>query len=132
MRHRLELDIRLVEPDVRVAPDAEHLQVDAAPLLDQRIIAAALLLEVLRHAVRHEAMIRPQVHAREQMLFHEIMIALRILARHAHILIEIERRHLRKIKPDRLMQLHELIVKPDGRAPRREPQHALRLQVELS
>ena len=92
VRDGFELHIRFVKADMCVLPDAKHLQVYAAFLLDQRIVAMAFRLEVFCHPVGQIRVVWLYVHFAEEVLVHEIVVALRIFRRHADILIEIERR----------------------------------------
>ena len=131
VRRRLELHIRLIETDMRVAADAKHLQVNAAFRPDEPIVRLAGRRYILCHPVGDEDVFRPHVHEVEEMLVHEIMVALRILRRHADVLIEIERRDLRKVEADRPMDSHEVVIQPFRRAARRETEHARRLQIDL-
>ena len=52
MRRRFELDVRLIETDVRVPADAEDLQINAAFFFDEGIVVLAFSLDILSHAVR--------------------------------------------------------------------------------
>ena len=59
------------------------------------------------------------------------MIAFRIFRVHPDVFIQIKRRNGREIQPDRLMHLDEHVIQSNRRAPRRQPQDARGLQIEL-
>ena len=71
---------RLVEGDVAVAADAQHLQVDAAFVGDHPFVLLAIGLEIQSPAVGHVRVARVDVDVIEQVLLHEVAIALRMRA----------------------------------------------------
>ena len=131
MRPGLELHVRLIKADVRVLPDAEDLQVDAAVLLDQRVVAMTFSFEVLDHPVGQMRVVGLYVHLAKEVLVHEVVVALRIVRCHADVLVEVERRDLREIQPQTAVQRDEPPIHRQRRTSRRQPQHTVRLQIEL-
>jgi hypothetical protein len=66
----------------------------------------------------------------EEMLVHEIVVALRMVHRQTDVFVEIERRHPREIELLLLVQPHELLIQTEGRGTRRHAEHGVRLGVE--
>ena len=69
--------MRLVERNMPVAAQTQQLNV-ARELFEERVIAGALLCLVLRHAVFNVRVLGIYVQPVEQVLAHEIRIALRV------------------------------------------------------
>ena len=88
---------RLVEADVPVGADPEHLQIDAPGIGDFTFVAHALGLRIRGRAVEKMPVLRLDVHVAEQVLLHEASIAARVIRRYAEELVEVERRDLREI-----------------------------------
>src|SRR5262245_44674332 len=87
----------LVETDVTVRADAQHLQIDTPRVSDLLLVAQALGLRIGSGAVQKMAIPGLDVHVTEQVLLHEASIAARVIRRDSKELIEIEGCHLRKI-----------------------------------
>ena len=64
----------------------------------------------------------------EQVLVHEVVVALRMVLGQAHVLVEIEGGHLGKVQALGLVQPDKLLVEPSGVEPVARPSTALGLR----
>ena len=122
---------RLVEADVAVVADAEQLQVHAAERFDERFIAGGFRLEVLRKAVRHMRVRLVDVDVVEQVVVHEIAVAVRVVAGKPAVFVEVDRPHAGEVEEPLFAALDQFFVCADGRRARRKAEHAVGLQVHL-
>lgn len=88
---------RLIETDVSVGAETEHLQTNPSSGGDGRIIAAALGVEIGGHAVEKMDSVAPKIREREQVSFHEITKTAVRVRRDTDELVEIERRGLTEV-----------------------------------
>ena len=89
MRTLGEILVRLVEANVTVAANAEELQVRIASLAHYAIVLGACLVRVGVCAVGHVRVGKVDVDLVEEVLPHEVVIALRVLVRKAAVLIQV-------------------------------------------
>ena len=71
-----ELAAGLIKADVAVTAHAQQLQVGAAQATDKRVVAGALGLSVLGQTVGHMGALGPHVHMVEEVMLHEVAVAL--------------------------------------------------------
>ena len=93
-----------------VVADAEELQVDAAHGFDECGVTLALLLRIHLHTVRKMSALHREIHMIEQILMHEVVVALIVVAGQALILVEVHGADLREIEITLLIPLHQLLV----------------------
>ena len=67
----------------------------------------------------------------EQVVLHEVAVALIVVGREAAVLVKVERRGIGEADVARLAVGHELRVQADGRGSRRKAQHAVGLGLQL-
>lgn len=126
----LERGAGLVERDVSVAADAEHLDVDAAGLLDLGLVGLALLVEVLGETVEDVGVGELDVDLLEQVLVHEVAVALVVGSGEPDVLVEVPALDLLVADLLRLDGLGHLIVHEDRGGARREAQDGLRVLLD--
>ena len=68
----------------------------------------------------------------EEVITHEIVIALRVVVAQAAILIQVIGTNLGKVDVALLVPINELVIRANGRAARGKAQHRIRLQDDLS
>ena len=68
----------------------------------------------------------------EEVLVHEVVVALRMVLRQAHVLVEIEGGHLGEVEALVLVHPHQFLVEPQRRGAGGQPQHGVGLGVERS
>ena len=79
MRGNAQRVRRLIEADMPVLPDAQNLYIHLTDRCKDLLIAAARLIRVGRSTVRHEGAGQIHVHMTEQILVHEVAVALVVL-----------------------------------------------------
>ena len=121
---------RLVKGDVPVAADPQDLQIDAARVLDHLFVALATGLEVRRPAVGHMRLGGDKVQVLEQILLHEVAVALRMVLRQADVFIQVEGGDLGKVEPFFAMQANQFPIHAQGRSARGKSQHASGLPAD--
>ena len=122
-----KLVTRLVEANVPVVADAQKLQVNATGSLDCRVVVRAGRGGVLVRPVRHVRPRHVDVHPREQVLPHEVVVALRVIVRKASVLIQVVALDLSKAYLACSAHLDEAHVGTQGRAARGQAQGRVRL-----
>ena len=105
---------RLVEADVAVDPQAKQLQVDAAQVPDDLVIAGAGAVAVGIHAVGDVGVGQIQVDMVEQVVPHEIGVALVVVPVQAHILVQVDGADLGEVQLARLTAADQLLIGPHG------------------
>src|SRR5207249_3503326 len=118
-RARAQRARRLVEGDVAVGADAQDLQVDPAAFRDTLLVPFAEGGVVTGRPGGNIDVLPRDVHVLEEVLVHEVVVALRVTRRQAHVLVEIERGHAREVELLLLVQSHQLLIQAQGRGPRR-------------
>ena len=126
-----EAVLRLVETDMPVVSQPQKLQVNAAETVDHVVIAGALRLGVHIDAARDMGIVPVDVDVIEEVVAHEIDVALGAVDVQPHILIQIHAPDLAEIQVALLIPRDELLIGTDGTAPGGQPQHAVGLQDDL-
>src|SRR5712664_2090123 len=130
-RPRGEARRRLVEADVAVPADAQHLQVDAPRARDPPLVLRAVRLEVAGHRPVRDVDARGcDVHVIEERLPHEAVEAPRMRRSQTEVLVQVEGGHPREIEAFLAVEADQLAIHPERRAPRREPQGDRRLLAD--
>src|SRR6266849_508817 len=97
-RARAQRAGRLVEGNVAVGADAQNLQVDATAFRYTLLVPVTKGRVVAGRARGNIDVLPRDVHMLEEMLVHEVVVALRMTRREAHILVQIERGHAREVE----------------------------------
>ena len=92
-----EFRCRLVEADVAVVAQAQKLQVNAASEQDGSLVSIACGLSVGVGAIGHMRVLGAHVDLAEQVLLHEVVVALLVIGRQAAIFVQIERCNAREV-----------------------------------
>ena len=122
---------RLIEADMTIGADAQQLQVDAAQLVDDTVVTGTLGGSVQIGAVRQVGLCRVDVDLAEQVLIHEIPVALGMLFGQAAVLVQIDGGDLREIEVALVVPLHQLGVGAHRGAAGRQTQHTVRFHDDL-
>src|ERR687889_2739021 len=109
MRPGLQRAGRLVESDMTVGANPEHLQIDPPCIRNLTFVSQTLCLGIRGGAVEKMTVFRSDVHAIEEMRLHEAAVAPGVRAGNAEELIEIERHDAREVR-SLGMQLHQLAI----------------------
>jgi len=115
---------------VAVRADAEHLDVDAARALDLRLVRLAFLLGILREAVEDVRVLQLDVDLLEQVLVHEVAVALLVRRREPVVFVKVPALDFLVRDLLRLDGLRHLVVHQDGRRAGREAEHGLRVLLD--
>ena len=114
MGHGREMVGGLVEADVAVVANAQQLQVHPAPLLNLLLISLAHGRHVLGLAVGNDGVLGLDVHMIEQVLLHEVPVALGMVPGQALVLVQVGGTNPGKINLTGLAALHQLPVQGQG------------------
>ena len=120
----------LVEGDVAIGANPQHLQIDAATFLDPPFVPGAEGLVVVGRARGHVDILPRHVDLLEEVLVHEVVVALEMILRQAHVLVEIEGGYLGEVEPLVLVHADQLFVEAQRRGSGRQPQHGVGLGIE--
>ena len=131
MRALGEAGVRLVEADVAVVADAQQLQVGVAGLLDDAVVLGARGLGVGVGAVRHMGVCLVDVDVIEQVLLHEVVVALGVIVGQATVLVQVVGAHLGEVQVAGLVGLDEVLIGANGRGAGGETQNAAGIHDDL-
>ena len=98
-----------------VDSDAAHEEVYSPGLGDLVLIIHALFHGVLSHAVQHVDVVRGNVDVVEEIVVHEIPVALFVLTRQSHVFVHVERDNIAEGHLARLVHLNEFLIDADRR-----------------
>src|SRR5438093_1089431 len=121
---------RLVECDVAIRADAQDLQVDTAAFRDALLVPLAEGGVVAGRARGNVDVVTRDVHVLEEVLVHEVVVALGVIHGQAHVFVEVERRHPREVELLLLVQPHQLLIEAEWRGSGGHAEHGIRLGVE--
>ena len=127
-----ELVAGLVEADVAVVADAQQLHIHATQRVDQIVIQLALALSVGIQAVGQVDILGSDIDVVEQVVVHEVSIALIMLGAQTHILVQIHGAHLGEVQIAIRTAADQFLVSAHGRAAGSQAQNTVRLQHHLS
>ena len=127
-----EYAVGLVKADVAVQTDAQQLQVDAAQLLDHRVVSLTLGLQVGGTAVGDKGLSLVDVHVVEQVVVHEIAIALVVTAVQTHVLVQVHAGDGGEVNLAGLVVGDQTLVGAHGGGAGRQTQHAVGFHQNLS
>ena len=121
----------LVEGDVAVMAHAQQLEVNAAQLRNEFIIGRTLGIGVLGQAVEHVGVLRMDVNMVEEIVLHEIAVALLMVGGQPEVLVQVDGAGLREGQVALLIPLHKLLIEPYGGTAGGQTQHAVGLVDHL-
>jgi hypothetical protein len=115
------------------AANAEQLQVEATVLFNQLVVALAVSFYLLdgQRAVRNVHVFGPNVHVVEQLLVHEVDVALELVRLHGVVLVEVEGDHVLEAEAFLAVQADKLLVHANGRRAGGQTQYGLLALVLL-
>lgn len=122
-----ELIAGLVETNVTIATQTQQLQIHAAHAVQQLIIALAFPLCVRIHTIGNIGVIQVDIDMVEQVMPHEISIALIVVSRQTHILIQVHSLYLRKVHIALFVPLDQLLINANGAAAGSQAQNGVGL-----
>ena len=123
---------RLIETDVTVSSDAEKLEIDSAGSCDSRIVFLTFNLNVLCETVRDMGVFLFDVDAVEEIVLHEITVALVVFGRERIVFVKVVALYILEIDFAVFIHFDELFVKTDGRRAGCKTENAVGLLVDLS
>ena len=107
---------RLVESEMSVNTDTAHEEVDAAVGSDFSFVARALCFRVLSEAVKNVDVLRLHIYKMiEEIIVHEIPVALVMLARETYIFVHVECDDICKTHFAGLIHADKLLINADRR-----------------
>ena len=121
-----ELLTWLVEGDVTVVADAQQLNVHAAGLLYQLLIALALCLQILCGAAWNAGVFLVDVDVVEQIVVHKVTVALVVVAVQSCILVQVDSFYMAKVHSALVVHLNQLFIHSDRSGAGCQTQHAVR------
>src|ERR1051325_6929328 len=121
---------RLVERDVAVRADAQDLQVDTAAFRNALLVPLAEGRVVAGRARGNVDVVTRDVHVPEEVLVHEVVIALGVILGQAHVFVEVERRHAREVELLLFVQPYQFLIEAEWRGAGGHAEHGIRLGVE--
>ena len=120
---------RLVEADVAVAANAEQLHVDATRFGNGLVVAGQRIGGGVDAAGDVHAL-RVEIDVVEQVVVHEVAVALIMRGLETDILVEVERGHVLEADLASLVQFDELGIEVERRGAGSKTQHGVRLRVQ--
>ena len=126
-----EVVIGLVEADVAVVADAEQLQIRVTGVGDNLVVLRAGSGGVGVGTVGHMRVVKVDVDVIEEVLTHEVVIALGIVVRKAAILVQVVGADLGKVDVALLVPSSELLVGTDRGGAGGKTQHTVGLEDNL-
>ena len=121
----------LVEADVSVVAHAQDLDVDAAQAANDLIVPRALGGGVGREALGHIGSGRVDVDVVKEVGLHKIAVALGVVRREAHVLVQIHALDLVKVQIPLVIPVDELLIHAHWGGPGGQSQHAGGVQDHL-
>ena len=131
MRFFLKCDPRLIEADVAIVSKTKQLHIYAANRVDDLIVCFTCLFTVRLCAIRQEGTAAVDIDLAEQVLIHEIVVALIIVSGQPLVLIQVHGRHLREIQISLIIPLDQLLVCTDRSRSGRQSKHTVWLHNHL-
>ena len=121
MRLLGELRRGFVEPDVAVVPQAQKLQAQSARLGDGLLVSGARSVGIGASAVRHMGASRVDINMGEQVVLHEVAVALVMLRIEPAVLVQVETGHVLEAQRAGLAILNQAAVQAVGVEPVAKP-----------
>ena len=126
-----EVIIGLVEANVTVVANAEKLEVRVTCSRNHGIVLGAGGVSIGIGAIGHVGVLDIDVHVVEQVLVHEITVALGVIAVETTILVQVIAAHLGEVNVALLVPLDKLLVGANGSRAGGQAKNAIRLENNL-
>ena len=110
---------------------AQQLQVDAAQLTDVGVVGSALSVSILSLAVGDAGVGHINIHVVEEVVLHEVAVALVVIARQALVLVQVHGTDVGKGQVALVVPLDQLLIGADGGGTGGQTQHAIGLDDDL-
>ena len=127
MRALRENVVRLVEANMAVATNAQKLQIAETSVGNHLIERSTNLIDVGVRSSGNVHVLGIDVDMIEEMLIHEVVIALGIVIRDTKVLVEVIRADLREVNIALLVPIDKLIIGANGRIARSKAQNTVGL-----
>ena len=114
-----------------VAPDAQHLDVDPAGLVDGRVVAGAFGGLIAGVAVGHAGVGGVDVDVVKELLAHEAVVALFMIHGQVAVFVQVEGAHTGEIQNAALTQADQLLIGGNGGGAGGKTQHTGRIQDHM-
>ena len=126
-----EVIIGLVEANVTVVANAKKLEVRVPCSRNHGIVLGASGISIGIGAIGHVGVLDIDVHMVEQVLVHEITVALGVITVKAAILVQVIGAHLGEVNVAFLVPLDKLLVRANGSRAGGQAKNAIRLEDDL-
>ena len=126
-----EVIVGLVEANVTVVANAEKLEVLVTCSRNHGIVLGAGGISIGIGAIGHVGVLDIDVHVVEQVLVHEITVALGVIAVETTILVQVIAAHLGEVNVALLVPLDKLLVGTNGSRAGGQAKNAIRLENYL-
>lgn len=123
---------RLVESDVAVGAQTEHLQIDPAGTCNRALVAFALPCGVRGQSIQEVDVPRVHIHLIQEVAAHERLKAPRIVAGNAEEFVEAENGGTAEVDTPMAVQTRQFPIERDRRASGGKPEDAGRARGERS
>ena len=106
----LKVVIWLIETDVTIRSDSKKLQIYSSDILKQSIVCFTACLRIKIGTIRNMGILNVDIDSAEQVLVHEITIALVIRSVQSHIFVQVNGLNVRKIKDSFFIHSSQLVI----------------------
>ena len=125
MRALGENVVRLVEANMAVAPNAQKLQITEASVGNHLVERSTNLIDIGVGSSRNVYVLGVNVDMIEEMLVHEVVVALGIVVRDTKVLVEVIRADLGEVDIALLVPIDKLVIGANGRIARSKAQNTV-------
>lgn len=126
-----EVIVGLVEANVTVVANAQKLKILVARSRNHGIVLGASGISIGIGAIGHMGVLDIDIHVIEQVLVHEITVALGVITVEAAILVQVIAAHLGEVNVALLVPLDKLLVRANGSRAGGQAKNAIRLENNL-
>lgn len=126
-----EVIVGLVEANVTVVANAQKLKILVARSRNHGIVLGASGISIGIGAIGHMGILDIDVHVIEQVLVHEITVALGVITVETAILVQVIAAHLGEVNVALLVPLDKLLVRTNGSRAGSQAKNAIRLENNL-
>ena len=113
-----------------VPSDPQDLQIDPATFDDPLLVPLAERLVIIGRSGGDVDVLLGDVDVLEQILVHEVVVALRMPLRQTHVLVQVEGGDLREIQALILVESHQFLIQPQRGGAGSQAQHGVRFGIE--
>ena len=127
MRALGENVVRLVEANMAVATNAQKLQIAETSVGNHLIERSTNLIDIGVRSSGNVHVLGVDVDMIEEMLIHEVVVALGVVVRDTKVLVEVIRADLGKVNIALLVPIDKLVIGANGRIARSKAQNTVGL-----